>query len=201
MRLKHITPIAEDGSRLFYRTHYDAQRGKVGGHYRGPIFIPPRGNDEKGLFRLLDPDNVIAQLRLYRWFHRERSKIRRAEGTDFSGLMLKEEMMEDCFADSPTVTKVRVGRLLRLIVQYETNFQRNARGQVPTQMFWRWSHPGDIIYGLEHLMLLWLPRVVEADGGSCASAEEFAEELEIIQGQTSEEDGDLVTTVLDRKLF
>ena len=192
------TPIEADGIRLFYRTTYDIRKGNVGGHYRGPLFIPPKSNDGKGLFRLLDPDNIVAQMRLYRWFLAEDARNRKRADGNFSGLILKDDLMGQNFDDWPSANKHRVGRLLRLIVQYETNFQnRSAEGG----MFWRWTHALDVVYGLEHLMLTWLPRVIEADGGSVKTVEEYKEELEIIQGQTKEEDRDLIATILDKKLY
>lgn len=198
MSFTHHTPVEADGIRLFYRSHYDIRQGNVGGHYRGHAFIPPKSNDGKGLFRLLDPDNVMAVMRLYRWFHGEYERdIKRADG-NFSGMIQKDDLMGQCFADWPSANKHRVGRLLRLIVPYETNFQnRSAKGG----MFWRWSHPLDMIYGLEHLMFTWLPRVIEADGGTCSTDEEFKEELEIIRFQTKEEDHAFVDMILDKKLY
>jgi len=113
-------------------------------------------------------------------------------------MIQKDDLMGQCFPDWPSANKHRVGRLFRLIVQYETNFQnRSAEGG----MFWRWTHPMDIVYGLEHLMLTWIPRYLEADDGSCESAEEYMEELEIIRGQTKEEDRELVSTILRLKLY
>jgi hypothetical protein len=198
MSIKHHTPIEADGIRLFYRTDYDVRKGNVGGHYRGPLFIPPKSNEGKGLFRLLDPDNVVAQMRLYRWFIAEHKRdLRRADG-NFSGMILKDDLMQQCFDDWPSANKHRVGRLLRLIVQYETNFQnRSADGG----MFWRWTHALDVVYGLEHLMLCWLPKVIEEDGGTVKTAEDYMEELEIIRGQTKEEDRELISTILDNKLM
>lgn len=63
-------------------------------------------------------------------------------------------------------------------------------------MFWRWQHPLEIVYGLEHLMLLWLPRVVIADGGQCSSVDDFLEELEIIRDQPPEEDRELIDMII-----
>lgn len=198
MSFTHHTPVEADGVRLYYRTNYDVRRGNVGGHYRGHAFIPPKSNDGKGLFRLLDPDNVMAQMRLYRWFLAEYERDKKRADGNFSGMISKDDLMGQNFGDWPSANKHRVGRLLRLIVQYETNFQnRSAEGG----MFWRWAHPLDVVYGLEHLMLTWLPRVVEADDGSVADDDEYKEELEIIQGQTKEEDRDLVATILDKKLY
>lgn len=198
MSIKHHTPVEADGIRLFYRTEYDIRKGNVGGHYRGPLFIPPKSNDGKGLFRLLDPDNVVAQMRLYRWFLGEYARDKKRADGNFSGMILKDDLMGQCFDDWPSANKHRVGRLLRLIVQYETNFQnRSAEGG----MYWRWAHALDVVYGLEHLMLTWLPRVVEADDGTCKTAEDYKEELEIIQHQTKEEDRQLVSTILENKLY
>ena len=184
--------------RLFYRTSYDVRQGNVGGHYRGPMFIPPKSNEGKGLFRLLDPDNVVSQMRLYRWFLAEYKRDQKRNDGNWSGMILKDDLMRQCFDDWPSANKHRVGRLLRLIVQYETNVQnRSAEGG----MYWRWTHALDMVYGLEHLMLTWLPRVIEADGGTCETAEEYKEELEIIQGQTREEDRELIATILEKKLY
>jgi len=200
MPVKITRPAMYLNQRLFHRTTYDLQRGRVGGHYRGPQFIP--SGEDKGLFRLLDPDNVIAQLRLYKWFYREFERRDEAKA-DFSGMVRKDDLMHQCFQDYPSVSKVRVGRLLRMIVQYETNFQQNpgkhTNGQ--TVMNWRWCHSLEIVYGLEYLMALWLPDAIEADNGSCSNEEEFNEELEIIRTQSKEEDRDLVAAILRNKLY
>lgn len=202
MPIKLIRPIVADNRRLYYRTDYDVQFGRVGGHYRGPQFIPSHGNGEKGLFRLMDPDNVIAQLRLYRWFLEEYERCRKAKASDFSGMIAKDDLMKQCFDDYPSVGKARVGRLLRLIVQYETNFQQNRAPSTGNKviMNWRWSHCMDIAYGLEYLMLMWLPAVVEADGGQCKTDTDFLEEMEVIRYQTKEEDRQLVSTILEKRL-
>jgi uncharacterized protein with PIN domain len=42
---------------------------------------------------------------------------------------------------------------------------------------------------------------VEADDGSCSTAEEYMEELEVIQAQTKEEDRELVDTILSNNIF
>lgn len=197
MQIVHHTPIEADGKRLFYRTTYDVRRGNVGGHYKGHAFIPPKSNDGKGLFRLMDPDNVMAQMRLYRWFIAEYDRDLKRDDGNFSGMIQKDDLMRQNFTDWPSANKHRVGRLLRLIVQYETNFQnRSPEGG----MFWRWNHPLDVVYGLEHLMLTWIPMLVEADGGTCDTDEDFKEELEVIKHQTKEEDRELVATVLNLKI-
>lgn len=195
MQITHHTPPEADGKRLFYRTQYDVRAGRVGGHYRGPLFIPPRGNADKGLFRLADPDNVYAQFRLYRYSHKRHADTR---GGDYSGAIEKNELMERLFWDTPSVNKVRVGRLLRLILPYEPNFQKNPAKSTGGRnvMMWRWSHSLEIVYGLEHLMLQWLPKFVNADDGQCHTAEDFAEELEIIRDQTLQEDHDIVSAIV-----
>lgn len=194
MQITHHTPPEADGKRLFYRTQYDVRTGRVGGHYRGPLFIPPRGNEDKGLFRLADPDNVYAQFRLYRYFH-ERYKNGEQEG-----LIEKNELMQRLFLDVPSVNKVRVGRLLRLILPYEPGFQKNRAKSTGGRnvMMWRWSHCLEVVYGLEHLMLQWLPKFVNADDGQCCTTEDFAEELEIIRDQTLREDHDIVSVIMTK---
>jgi hypothetical protein len=203
MSIVHHTPISANGTRLFYRSNYVVQKGKVGGTYKGPLYIPPKGNDEKGFFRLLDPENVIAQIRLYRWFSK-RYKLMQKEGADhFSGFIVKDGLMGELFHDSPSINKIRIGRLLRMIVQYDVNFQRNASEKTGfrTLMMWRWSHYLDFIYGLEHLMLLWIPRVASETGGVCDTEDDFLEELEVIQGANEMEDLEYVNEIITMGLF
>jgi len=165
------------------------------------MYIPPKSNDGKGLFRIMDPDNVMACMRLYRWFLEEHERnVKRDDGV-YSGMIQKDDLMRQCFPDWPTANKHRVGRLLRLVLPYEVNFQTNRSDKTNSQMYWRWTHALDIAYGLEHVMALWLPIYVEASGGSCSTAEEYMEELEIIRGQTKEEDLDLVAEILEKKLY
>lgn len=202
MSINLIRPITADGVRLFYRSNYDVRSGMVGGHYRGPLFIPPKGNDQKGLFRLLDPDNVLAQIRLYRWFSEEYERDQKRGDGNFSNLILKDDLMGQCFEGVP-MSKHRIGRMLRMIVQYETNFQKNRSPKTGNRalMYWRWTHPLDVVYGLEHLMATWLPRVVKADGGKCETTEDLIEEFQVLLDQEQEEDHELVAMILEKKLY
>lgn len=203
MTFIHITPISADKQRLFYRVHYEIQKGRVGGYYKGPTYIPPKGNKDKGLYRLLEIDNVTAVIRLYRFFTTE-YRIMKERGEEyFDGYVLKNDLMWVCFSDCPTITKSRVGRLLRMVVPYHTNFQQNpGKGNdFKGQMFWRWSHPLDISLGLEHLMTLWLPQVIKADGGKCETAEDFKEELEVLLGQNAEDDYALTSVIINKRLY
>lgn len=201
MSVKIIRPAQADRTRLYYRSDFEIVKGKVGGHYKGPLFIPPRGNEQKGLFRLLDPDNVICQIRLYRWFSKIYKELQATEPDLYSGLILKRKLMMDCFADWPSINKIRVGRMLRMLVQYDVNFQRNGNETKLTEMYWRWSHPLDFIYALEHLMSNWLPRVIEADGGTCKDDDDLTEEFEILRDQTTTEDAELISTILRLNLY
>lgn len=232
--MKHTTPAIADGTRLFYRADWKYQKGLVGGHYDGPLFIAPKNNSEKGLFRPTDPGNVLSQIRCYRYFFNEYLRVKRQDpdGNNFSGMVDKDEFMEDVFSDVlaertstneaeemstgdllgprpsqyiPTegINKTRVGRLLRMCVPYRLNFQRAPRKSNgwTNQQLWRWAHSLEIAYGLEHLMTVWLPRLIVADGGSCSTSEEYKEELQILREQGKKEDLELVQSVISRKIY
>lgn len=202
MYFTHVTPIQSNGKRLFYRSDYQPQKGTVGGHYVGPLYLPPRENSEKGLFRLLNIENVIVQLRLYRWFWNHYKCFEERGEKVFGNCINKKLLMREWFPDHPEISTIRVGRVLRMLVQYETNFQVNkSRTKKETEMKWRWSHPLEFVYSLEHLMALWLPRVIKADGGSCDTHEEYLEELEVLKNQTMEEDNLLVEVILRNRLY
>ena len=200
MEFKHITPTTLDGTRLFYRSDWNICRGLIGGHYTGQVFIPPKNNSDKGLFRPAEPSNVIAQIRLYRYFYDEYNQSKKTNSINFSGLVDKDELMTKLFDE---VTKHRVGRLLRMCVPYRVNFQRPAlrSNNWTNQQFWRWAHPLDIAYGLEHLMTLWLPRLTIANDGKCSTDAEYNEELEILRQQTPAEDLDLIQSVIERQIY
>lgn len=195
---KYHTPVMVDGKRLFYRKDYDVHKGTVAGFYNGRMFIKPKETSVKGRFRLLEPSNVITQIRLYRWFIKLYMGQKDNGAAIFSGDVEKNEFVEECFWDYPNITKRRVGRLLRMVTQYQVSTQKRVSGK--SMMCWRWGHPLDIAYGLEHLILTWLPRVVEADGGSCKTSEEYKEELEVLQNQGWPEDAMLTDTISRLKL-
>jgi hypothetical protein len=176
----------------------------VGGHYKGPLFIPPKKNEEKGAFRLLDPDNVLAQLRLYKWFWKKYKELKADEERDhYSGYILKDQLMREIFHDAPSVNKVRIGKLLRMLVQYDVNFQKNPSAATGnrTLMLWRWSHPLEFAYGLEYLMELWVPAVTRANNGKCDTDQDFLEELEIMQGQSEEDDHRYIEDIMRHNIF
>lgn len=179
MAIQHHRPPEADGKRLFYRTQHTFSRQK---------------------FNPFDPDNITVMLRMYRWSLAEYEREQKIG--EFGGMILKDDLMRYVFPDCPNVKKQRVGKVLRLCIQYEPGFQRNPAKSNgwKNEFFWRWNHALDLVYGLEFLMLSWLPRVVEADGGECRTAEDFAEELEVIRDQTKEEDDALIDAVLRSRL-
>lgn len=224
--VNHVTPTTADGIRLFYRADWNYEGGMVSGHYNRHIFIPHKNNSNKGMFRPMDPGNILSQIRLYRYFSNQ---------PHTSGLVLKDDLMYELFKDAmhhdpiytqeqtehgrvtslvsrnpvalpiivEPINKHRVGRLLRMCVPYRVNFQRPAlrSNNWTNQQFWRWAHPLDIAYGLEHLMTLWLPRLTIANDGKCSTDAEYNEELEILRQQTPAEDLDLIQSVIERKIY
>lgn len=182
MAFTHITPQIVDGTRLFYKSDWKVNKGK-------------------GLYRSTDPSNVLAQIRLYRYFSNQPHTF---------GLVNKDDLMQELFADVMHRTEIiidplnkhRVGRILRMCVPYRVNFQRPARSNNWTnQQLWRWANSLEIVYGLEHLMMLWLPRTIIADGSSCHTDAEYNEELEILRQQTPTEDLELVQSLIERKIY
>ena len=202
MLTKINTPIVKYDQRLFYRTEYEVFNGRTGGYYNGPIYhrVDVRSNN---LFVLREPNNVLCQLRMYRWMrkaweHRDKTldhKEKRKPGS-FSECVLKDELCLQLFTDSPRVTKSRIGRMLRMVVPYETNFQRNRSPSTGGEnlMFWRWCHYLEIVYGLEHLMVRWLPEISEL-----STQDEWDEEMRLIRDSRPEEDYDLVAEIQRRE--
>lgn len=202
MSIKLVRPFEQDGIRLFYRSYYAEANGYVGGKFVGHSYVKPKERTN-GNYRLLEVGNVMAQVRLYRWFVKEYERAKKKEPLVLSGMILKQDLMKQCFSDQPIVHTRRVGRLLRMIVQYDVNFQRNARASTNFQaeMYWRWPTPVDFIYGLEHLMKFWLPGYVKADGGTCETTEDLLEEFELLVHQSEDEDIKMVNTIIDRRLY
>ena len=193
MSIKHTTASRLDNHRLHYREHYEVKFKMVGGHYKGDLFIPPKAGTTKGLHRLYDTDNILAEIRLYRFMVKSYQSMEKTE--DMSGMVEKVVLMNHLFEDAPTITKTRVGRLLRLILPYHPNFQQNPlkkHDNPRTVMNWRWTHPADVIFGLEHLMVLWLPVYVNSDGGNCRTGEDYSEELQVLVDQSPKEDFHLI---------
>lgn len=117
-----------------------------------------------------DPANAFAQMRLYRWFQNL--------SQDSIQMIEKDRLMYLLFSDTNLVTKSRVGRILSMILQYPTNFQKNpclTTGYRNIQL-WRWGHRLEVIYGLEYLMLSWIPWAIPeiTDAGA------YREELKFI---------------------
>lgn len=179
MAIHLIRPAEAEGTRLFYRTKHD--------------YNPRQYNP-------FDPLNVLVQMRLYRRFLQEAERAR--ETGEFGNLIEKDHLMNLVFFDQPRVKKQRVGRILRFCIQYEPGFQRNPAEATgwKNRFYWRWNHPLEIVYGLEYLMLGWLPAVVNADDGSCNTAEEYEEELEIIRDQDEEDDDKLLKVIMEKGL-
>lgn len=179
MAIHLIRPAEVDGTRLFYRTKHE--------------YNPRQYNP-------FDPLNVLVQMRLYRRFLQEHERA--LETGEFGNLIEKDRLMELVFPDQPRVKKQRVGRILRFCIQYEPGFQKNPAEATgwKSRFYWRWNHPLDIVYGLEYLMLSWLPTVVNADDGECNTAEDYAEELEVIRDQDAEEDEALLQLIMEKGL-
>lgn len=124
-----------------------------------------------------DPMNAFVQIRLYRWFS--------ALESDHAQQVVKDWLCQHLFADTPLVKKQRVGRIVQMCVQYPTNFQQNpseATGGRNLQL-WRWGHHLDMVYGLEYLMLNWVPYYSDV-----STAEEYESELAIFRDASNSDD-------------
>lgn len=132
---------------------------------------------------LRDPLNMVVQLRLYRW----------SASNDFQDCIQKDHLIQRLFSDVPDVTKVRVGRLLRDVLQYEPGFQRNpgkANGPVST-FWWRFQHPLELHYGVERLITSWLEDfniLVNPDDEPIDTEQRMMEELQCLVDQDPGDD-------------
>jgi len=155
-RIGFVRPREVDGVRLWYADSHS--------------FDPKRYN-------ATDPLNALAQIRLYRWF------VRLPESAE--QMVPKDWLMGQLFPDTPLVKKERIGRILTMCLQYHPNFQRNAQKATEGRnvQYWRWSHPLDVVYGLEYLMLTWLPSYVEVN-----NSDDMQGELDVFAGQTPQDD-------------
>lgn len=194
MNLIQLNRPAIDGERrLFYRTEFETDGHVINGRYEGDIFI--KAKNPNGCINLDNPANARAQIRLYRWFYHWNKN-----SDEPSGMILKDELMRTLFEDFP-MSKIRVGRILHLVVLYDLSFQQNRRESngFKNLQFWRWSHALEICYGLEHLMRVWLPRVINYDGGECRTTDDLKEEFEILRSDDNA-DAD-IAAAMTRRLF
>lgn len=155
--------------------------------------IRPKYNPNS--YTVMDPDNILTQLRLYRYF--------RSRADSDPRLILKDQFMEECFVDSPQITKSRVGKIFKMIMPYKIHFQRNPSKQTGgvAQTLYKWRHPRELQYGLEFLILEWLPYYIEQTSNDrIHTTEYFREELEILYGQNWKEDQDMVEDMIERKM-
>ena len=196
MPLKITRPVTNHGQRLFYRTFYEVENRRTGGHFVGPVYHRPSRKNKGNMFCLDDPNNALCQMRLYRWMTRsyeqrveELAESERRKAGAFSHAILKDDLHHRLFSDVPKVTKQRIGRILRMVVPYEISFQQNRSPATGGQnlMYWRWCHFLEIAYGVEHLMLQWLPELSDI-----RTPEDWEEEMQIIRDAAApEEDYDI----------
>lgn len=151
--------ITIDGDNLFYLSRYDGSN--------------PR-------FRLAAPQNILIQLKLYRW----------CMSDEYHSPVVKPKLVRSLFGHiAPDISTNAVGRVMAKLVTYNTHKQvnENRDGFITPRMHWRFYHQLDMRFGLEYLIYLWLPRLTSLDGGSIETWEEFEDELEIILSATDDE--------------
>lgn len=164
--LVHTRPAEADGVRLFYRQ-------------------VPKYNKKK--YNPRDPENMIIQVRLMRW----------AASEEFTNVAEKNWLTGKILPDVPMPSKTRIGRILSSALPYRCNFQRNPGPGTGGRnlQFWRWQHPLEIQYGMEYMILEWLPdfvALVSNGAESVETGEQFEEELQILMDQTYDEDLTLI---------
>ncbi|GLQ16712.1 hypothetical protein [Maritalea porphyrae] len=144
--------ITADGQKLFYLSDYDSSN--------------PR-------FRLADPQNILIQLKLYKWCMSDK----------YHSPVVKDKLVRSLFGQiAPDITTNAVGRVMAKLVTYKPHKQINKTegGFVRIKMHWRFFHQLDMRFGLEYLIYLWLPKLMAMEGDSVETWDEFEEELEII---------------------
>lgn len=157
-------PIQINGKRIYYN--------------KTPKFNP-------ATYTVFDPDNILTQIKLMRYF-------RNRKITDLR-IVTKDQFMEDVFCDHPQITKLRVGRIFKIVMPYRIHLQR------PKAVSYKWRHPKELQYGLEFLILTWLPYFIEqVSGDKISIAETFIEELDILYEQTPKEDETLINEIITR---
>lgn len=146
-------------------------------------------------YTVFDPDNVLTQIKLYRYF--------RSRAVSDPVIITKDQFMEDVFSSHPQITKLRVGKIFKMIMPYKIHFQRNPSKQTGgvAQTLYKWRHPKELQYGLEFLILTWLPYFIEEVSDDVINtAKLFIEELDILYDQTPKEDSTLVNEIIERKM-
>lgn len=202
MPIEITRPATVSGQRLFYRPHFKIENGCIADFYRGPgVYTTSPAVEGRGRFVVASPENVLIQLRLRKWFRGEAERVK-AGRQEAANMIQKDQLMKICFADHPSISKHYVGRLMRACVQYEVNFQKQrVKGsERHSDMRWRWLHPLEFVYAIDHLMIYWLPRLINKDGGQCHTVEDYEEELEILNDQSDQEDLDLVQLIIKHQI-
>jgi len=165
-----IRPATMDNVRLFHR--------------QKPKFNPEKF-DSHGL------NNILIMIRLYKSF--SAMPILRT-------MVEKNVLMNELFSDQRTVSKTQVGRILESIVQYRLSFQKNALSTngFTNRMFWRWTHPLEIVYGLECFMIqTWLCDWIKLNDEK-VTIEVIEDELEVFRDMEESEEEELFE-MMDQK--
>jgi len=168
-----IRPATMDNIRLFHRQK-------------------PKFNPEK--FDLHGLNNITIMIRLYKSF--SAMPIMRT-------MVEKDALMTELFSDQRTISKCQVGRILESVVQYRLSFQKNSRrpdGSI-NRMYWRWTHPLEIVYGLECFMIqTWLCDWIKLNGEK-VTIEVIEDELEVLRDMDNSEEKELFEVMEDKGLF
>lgn len=144
-------------------------------------------------YTIYDPDNILTQIKLFRYF--------RDKSESDPRVINKDQFMEDVFAEHPQISKLRVGRIFKIVMPYRIHLQRNPnkKNNHTAETLYQWRHPKELQYGLEFLILTWLPYFIErVSGDKVKTEEEFIDELDILYDQTPREDLTLINEIIDR---
>ena len=168
-----IRPATMDNVRLFHR--------------QKPKFNPEKF-DSHGI------NNITIMIRLYRAFSAMKNGCT---------MMEKDVLMNKLFSDHPTVSKTQVGRVLQSVIQYRLHFQKNPlrSNEFKGSLYWRWTHPLEIVYGLECFMIqTWLCDWIKLNDEK-VTIEIIEEELEVLRDMDESEEFELFEMMEDKGLM
>lgn len=180
MELKHTTPKKHNQQILCYMSEHKVKEGLI--HVN---------DNPHNRFRVFKKENILITIRLYRWFCNEYLRLLKNRPTHWAGYVDRTLLLEQCQLPISNYERIRVGRILHLILQYHPHGKKKIPFSKKKAHCWKWSHPLEIIYGLEHLIVLWLP-----NAKNIATHQDFLVELENLRKQSFEEDEILINQLL-----
>lgn len=142
------------------------------------LFFREDGADR---IRVRDPENMLVQIRLYRWATAENVHRR----------LTADELLRELVPEDVPITKYRVGRILNNATLYDPKVQLWTKDRAFKYIGYTWANPLDLKYGVEAMIAEWYPEfalLVEPSRDPITTTEALLAELEELRQQSPEDD-------------